>query len=119
MKSNLSNNFSELNKTVQEYLKVHIDLAKLTALEKMTKISVFMISFLVGILLASLFFIFFASAFVFWYGNQFQNYLTGLFIVIGFIILLALFYYFFGKSSITTSIIKNLSAILFEDEDTE
>ncbi len=119
MKSNLSNNFSELNKTVQDYLKVHIDLAKLTALEKMTKISVYMISYLVGIILASLFFIFFASAFVFWYGYQFQDYLTGLFIVIGFIIILALFFFLFGKSSVTTSIIKNLSSILFEDENTE
>lgn len=116
MKTSLSNNLSELGKTIQEYVQLRLDLTKLTALEKMTRISVFLISLLVMILLVSLFFIFFAAAFVVWYGDKFQDYLTGLFIVSSVVVVLGLLFYIFRRALVTTPIIKNLSEILFEDE---
>ena len=120
MKTNLSNNFSDLNKTIQDYVKVRIDLVKLSVLEKGTKITVFLISTMVFILIGSIFFIFSSAAFVVWYGNQFHNYLTGLIIVIGVIILLGFFFYLSRRTFITSSVIKNLSSILFEhDDDTD
>ncbi|WP_282591646.1 hypothetical protein [Gaoshiqia sediminis] len=117
MKSNLSDNFHELNQSVQDYLKVRLDLVKLTLLEKMTKISVFLISTVVFILLGMIFFLFATTAFVVWYGNQFQDYLTGLFIVTGVVVLIGLLFLLLRKSLITTTIIQKLSSILFEEDE--
>lgn len=117
MKSNLSDNFHELNQSVQDYLKVRLDLVKLTLLEKMTKISVFLISTVVFILLGMIFFLFATTAFVVWYGNQFQDYLTGLFIVTGVVVLIGLLFLLLRKSLITTTIIQRLSSILFEEDE--
>ncbi len=119
MKTNLSDNFNDLNKTVQEYLKVRLDLIKLTLLEKMTKISVFIISTMIFILFGTIFFLFAATTFVVWYGNQYQDYLTGLFIVIGVIVLLGLLFYIFRSNLVTSSIIKKFSSILFENNEPE
>ncbi len=117
MKANLSDNFGELNKSVQDYLKIRTELVKLSVLEKMTKISVYLISTLSGIIFAALFFLFFSAAFVVWYGTQFNDFLTGLLIIIGILFLLLIVFLIFRKSMITSTIIENLSSILFEDED--
>lgn len=119
MKTNLSNSFNELNESVQDYLKTRTELIKLTVLEKMTKISVYLLNLLSGIIFAALFFFFFSAAFIVWYGLRFNDFLTGLFIVIGFLLFLLILYFVLKRTFITSSIIENLSSILFEDEDKE
>lgn len=116
MKSNLSNNLNDLSQSVQDYLQVHVDLIKLTLVEKMTKISVFVVSSIVFILLGMIFFLFASAAFVVWYGNQYQDYLTGLFFIIGLVVLLGIIFILLRNSVITSSIIKKLSSILFEED---
>ncbi|WP_423127684.1 phage holin family protein [Gaoshiqia sp. Z1-71] len=115
MKTNLSNNFSELGNTIGEYLKLHLDLIKLSFLEKMTKISVFLISMIVLIVLGSIFFLFASAAFVIWYGNQFQDYLAGLLIVMGAIVVLAVIFLFIRRNLISSAIIRTINSILFEN----
>ncbi len=119
MKRDLSNSLASLNKTIMEYMKVQIKLAKLNLLQKMTKISVLIISTVVFILLGAIFFLFVSAAFVVWYGNTFGNYLTGLLIISGTIILLGFIFLVARRNVITSVIIKNLSSILFEDEKDE
>ena len=119
MKKNLSNSLAGLNKTIRDYLKIQIKLVKLNLLQKMTKLSLFLISTIVFILLGAIFFLFAAAAFVIWYGNTYGNYLTGLLIISGTILFLGLIFVITRRNIITSIIIKNLSSILFEDEDDE
>lgn len=119
MKSELSTGFSELGSSVKDYINARIDLIRLSMLEKLVKISVFSIMFFV-IILASAMVIFFASAaFVLWYGANYQNYFTGLFIVIGAVILLTIIFYLLRKVLVESVIVRKFSSILFQDEDDE
>lgn len=117
MKTGLPDNIDQLNKSIQEYLSLRMDLIKLRGLEKITRISEFFISGLVFLLFGSFFFLIAAATFVVWYGGQFQDYLTGLLIVLGVIIVGWILFYFFRKRLIIPSIIKNISTILFQDDD--
>jgi hypothetical protein len=114
---NLSNNFAGLRDSAKEYLDLKIDLAKLTMLEKMTKISVFLTVFLAFILFGTILFVFSAAAFVVWYGSQHQDYVSGLLIVMGIVIAIALLFYFFRNSVITGFFLKTFSKILIDDDE--
>lgn len=106
-----------LTKAFEEYLLLSLDLVKLTALEKLTKISVLIISSIVTIVLSGLFILFASAAFVVWYGQNYGDYLMGLFIISVFILLLNIVFYLLRGQLITSSIIKALSRILFEKEE--
>lgn len=119
MKENLADKLTNAGQSLQEYLKIRLKLMKLDVLEKMTKISVFIISTVGFTILGILFFVFVSAAFVVWYGNRTDNYLTGLFIVIGLIVLAALCLYLFRKTILSSFLIRNFSTILFEEENEE
>ena len=117
MKRNLSNSLAILNKTILDYFKIRVKLVKLDVLQKMTKMSVFIISTVVFMMLGSIFFLFASTAFVIWFGNTFGNYLTGLLIISGILLLLGIFFYLSRRSLFTSFIIRNLSSILFEEDE--
>lgn len=116
MKTNLSNNFNELGDSVKEYFNIQLELVKLSMLEKLVKIAVFSISTLVIVLAGTIIFLFASAAFVVWYGSNYQDYLTGLFIVMGFVVLLTLLFYVFRRVFVESYIIKKLSSILLQDD---
>lgn len=116
MKTNLSNNFSELESSIKDYLKIHLQIAKLSMLEKLVKITIFTISSIVLMLASTLLFFFAAAAFVIWYGSNYQDYLTGLFIVMGIVVLITLLFYVFRRVFVESYVIKTLSSILLQDE---
>ena len=78
---------------------------------------VFIISTVVFMMLGAIFFLFASAAFVIWFGNMFGSYLTGLLIISGIILLLGIFFYLSRRSLFTSFIIKNLSSILFEEDE--
>jgi hypothetical protein len=117
MKTNLSNNFEGLRNSAKEYINLKLDLAKLTALEKLTKISVFLSVLLAFILAGTMLFLFSATAFVIWYGNHYDNFIEGIWIVTGVIFLLAILFYFFRNAVITSFFLKTFSKILMEDDE--
>src|SRR5690606_9109923 len=112
MKTSLSNNFNELGNSVKEYLNIHLQLVKLSMVEKLVKISVFIISSMVLLLASTIVFCFAATAFVIWYGTTYQDYLTGLFIVMGFVVLITLLFYVFRRVFVESMVIKKFSSIL-------
>ena len=119
MKSSLSNTLSEFSQAIRDYLQVHLDLARLTALEKTTKLSVYLITATVFLILGSLFFFFVSAAFVVWYGTHFNDYLTGLLIIIGIIIVAGILFYAARHTIVTRTVLKKLSAIFFDEETTK
>ena len=58
-----------------------------------------------------------ASAFAIWYGQAHQNFVEGVLIAGGGLILIAALFILFRKAIITTSVIRNFSEIMFEDEE--
>ena len=118
MKTILSNNFGELGTSIKDYLNIQLDLVKLSMVEKMVKISIFSISLLLVILASCIFFIFAAAAFVIWYGSTYNDYLTGVFIVMGAIVLITLLFYAFRRIVVESFFIKKFASILLQvDED--
>ena len=120
MKSNLSNSITDLQKTVREYLITQVEVVKLSFLEKLTKISVFLISSVVFLVFGTLFFLFASLAFIVWYESMYGDYLTGLLIVMGVVVVMAIFFIIFRDSIVTSKVLRKISSILFEpDEEDE
>ncbi len=117
MRTHLSERIVRLTKAMEEYLLLSIDMVKLTILEKLTRVTVLIISIMVSVILGGLFILFASAAFVVWYGQQYGDYLIGLFIISGIIILLNVLFYLLKGRLITSSIIKALSGILFSKEE--
>lgn len=117
MNMNLSNSITVIHNLVTEYLNVKLQLVKLSILEKMAKIAIFLTSLVVVILGITIFFIFAAATFVVWYGVQYQDYLTGLIIVMGSIIVLIVTFILLRRKIFETFFLKTFSSILLDKED--
>lgn len=116
MSKDLTKNLGELNGSVKSYVQAKIDLVKLRFLEKITRFTSYLFTFLVVLMFLMLIIGFAATAFAVWYGETYNNYVTGLLIAGGVLILLALIFILLRKPIVTTSVLKNFSEILFEDE---
>lgn len=119
MSKELTKNLGELNGSVKSYVQVKIDLVKLRFLEKTTRFTSYLFTFLVVSMFLMLVIGFAATAFAVWYGETYNNYVTGLLIAGGALIFLALIFILLRKQIVTTSVLKNFSEMLFEDDDEE
>ncbi|WP_372950611.1 phage holin family protein [Mariniphaga sp.] len=119
MSKDLTKNLGELNGSVKSYVQAKIDLVKLRFLEKTTRFTSYLFTFLVVLMFLMLVIGFAATAFAVWYGETYNNYVAGLLIAGGVLILLAFIFILFRKQIVTTSVLKNFSEILFEDDDEE
>jgi membrane glycosyltransferase len=119
MSKDLTKNLGELNGSVKSYVQAKIDLVKLRFLEKITRFTSYLFTFLVVLMFLMLVIGFAATAFAVWYGETYNNYVTGLLIAGGVLILLALIFILLRKQIVTTSVLKNFSEILFEEDDEE
>ncbi|GAB1405908.1 MAG: hypothetical protein PHX54_08420 [Lentimicrobiaceae bacterium] len=117
MKALLTDSITALKDSLERYLELRLDLIKLSILSKISKISVFLITALVLVLLGSAFILFGAAAFVVWYGNVYGDYLSGLLIITGFILVLGILFYLIRRPLISSMIIKSFADILFENDD--
>jgi len=117
MSNELVKNLGELNGSVKNYIQVKIDLVKLSILSKLTRLTTFLVNFLIVILFAFLVIGFGATAFAVWYGQAYSNYLGGLLIAGGSLIVLVLIFVLLRKQIITTAVIRNFAEILLEEEE--
>ena len=72
---------------------------------------------MIYIALDTMLFLFVAIGFIVWYGEKFHDYLVGILIVIAVIIVSWLMFFIFRKHFITSAILKNVSSLLFKDDD--
>jgi hypothetical protein len=117
MSKNLTKNIGELSDSAKSYVQVKIDLAKLTLLEKVTRVTSYLFSVIVVMLFIFLVFGFGAAAFAVWYGQAFNNYFEGALIAGSGIIVLALLFILLRHKIITNPLVRNFSDILFDDEE--
>ncbi len=94
---NENNPVNEAPAQIKKYINLRIDLLSLHFSKKLYRgLSIFILSAIIAF--AVLFFMFFASySFIMWYNDYYGNASTGAFIVSGFYLLLAVFFYVFRK----------------------
>jgi len=119
MGKDLSDNLVDLNETVKDYVQTKLELVKITVLEKITKLTLYLISFQIIILLIFLFVTFLTSAFVVWYEQNYQNILVSLLIVSGVLVLLGILFFTVFRKFIVKNLLSNLSEILFEKDESK
>ena len=117
MSKDLSENIVDLNEAVKDYVQTKLELFKLTVLEKITKLALYLISFQIIILLIFLFITFLTSAFVVWYEQNYQNILMGLLFASGLLVVISILFFVFFKKLIVKNLLSNLSEILFNEDE--
>jgi hypothetical protein len=119
MSKELTKNIGELNGSVKSYMQAKIDLVKLTLLERLSRFTAYLFNVVIIIMFSILILGFAATAFALWYGKTFNNYLEGVLIAGGCLIIAALIFWLFRKKIVTNSVISNFSEILFEEQEAQ
>lgn len=113
----LSENLTELNEVVKSYVDARFKYWKVLLLEKATKAGTFVFSTVVLLVLMLSFILFLGLAFSFWYAEQYGSLWIGFLISAGGIAVLTLIVYFLRKTLFTRRILKNISTLLFPEDD--
>lgn len=119
MSKNLSDNINELSDVTKKYVQTRIDLVKLTVLSKATQVTSYLISNLILALGGALILFFVLAAFVVWYGQTYGDYLTGLLLAIGVLVVVFVLFALFRNQLISSMVLRKYSSMLFEEEEEE
>lgn len=116
MSKDVTDSIEQLNGSVRSYIKVNLDLIKLTLIEKAAKI----VS-IVYILTVVLFFFLLIiatgiAAFAVWYGETYNDYVGGLLIAGGGLLFITLLLVLVGKKLLSNTIIRSFGSKMFKDE---
>ncbi|HKI89606.1 MAG TPA: phage holin family protein [Draconibacterium sp.] len=117
MSNDLSKNIAELSGSVKNYVQTKVDLLKLSMLKKTSRFVTYLFSVLIVVLFATLLLVFFAAAFAVWYGQTYNNYVDGVLIAAGCLFIIGAAIILLRKVIITSSVIRNFSEIMFEEEE--
>ncbi len=117
MSKDLSDNLLELNEAVKGYVQTKLDLAKITVLEKTTRLSLYLMTSLIVVLFVFLILACIVTVFIVWYHNTHDSMFVGLLLAIAALVVLAISFITFGKRFITKNVLNNISEILFDDEE--
>ena len=110
---------SELKKVVIDYLEAQLQLVKVTAFEKIAKVTAILFSSIV-VALTVFFLLFFLSiSGGFFFGNILNNNALGFLIIVGIYLILFILILVFKKSTLEKNIIDKVIAQLFEKEDND
>ncbi len=112
-----SENISDLNENVREYIRLRTDLLKLTITEKMSFLGSFFIVSIIFFILFLFILTFFSLAFILWFGHYIGAAFVGALIVAGVYILIAILAYFMRNKLFINPLVTQISKILMEDED--
>jgi hypothetical protein len=119
MKDRISESIAGLNDSAKQYINARLDLYKLLLLKKTTQSMSFLFGLLIAILIATVILIFAGAAFTLWYGKTFDNYYAGALMVIGFFLFLAVMILIFRRKILNRIFLKNISEILYEENELE
>ncbi len=114
---NLKDNVNEISENVKAYIRLKIDLVKLTLTEKVSLIiSALLIS--VILFLVFLFISMFVSiAFIFWFRDNGGPLYVGALIVAGFYLLVGVIIFFARNRLFIDPLVKQIAKIILEEED--
>jgi hypothetical protein len=117
MSDELKKEFKALSVAVKDYIEALTQIEKVNLLEKLSLFGAYIFRLGVIAFFSLLIMAFFLSALVVWYGRMGNSYLGGVFIAAGVLVLVALAGISFRKQIVTTSVMKHLSKILFNDDE--
>ena len=117
MSNELTRHISEFIRVAQKLAKAKIDLLKLSLIDKSSGLTSFILSVLFAVLVAALTVGFGAAAFAVWYGETYGNYVEGLLIAAGALLIVSFIFFLIGRRLFVSVVIKNLSEILFDDDE--
>ncbi len=116
-KRGLTKNISEIFDLAQSFLLAKVDLWRLLLLEKLSKAGSYFLGSLILITIFAFCLMFLSFAFAFWYADKHGSLATSFILVAGFYLLLGILIFIFRKTIIARPIIKNLSEIIFEEDE--
>jgi hypothetical protein len=118
MESNkISDNVSEMTGNIKEYVRLRLDLLKLSLTEKLARLASFCIILLIICIVFLFFSLFISIAFVLWFREYVGPVYVGALIVAGFYLLLGAVVYLFRNSLFVNPFISMLSKVFLEDHD--
>lgn len=116
MSKDLTDSIEQLNGSVRNYVRVKLDLIKLTIIEKAAKI----VSFIyIGAVVMFFFLLIIATgvaAFAVWYGETYNDYVVGLLIAGGGLLLLTILLVLIGKKLLSNGIIRGFAGKMFKED---
>ena len=113
----LKDNFSEISENVKAYIRLKIDILRLTLTEK---VSLIISALLISIILFLVFLfisMFISIAFIFWFRDHAGPLYAGALIVAGFYLLIGVIVFFMRNRIFIDPLVSNISKILLEEED--
>lgn len=115
MSKDLTDSIEQLNGSVRNYVQVKLDLIKLTLIEKAAKV----ISLIYVLAVIMFFFLLIIAvgiaAFAVWYGETYNDYVGGLLIAGGGLILITFLLVVIGKKLLSNSIIRAFAGKMFSN----
>ena len=113
----ISEHLVELTALVKMYVSSYVNWLRLDALEKSSRVGVYILRSVVMIVLLGLVLLFLSVAFSLWYGRTYNDYVTGFLISAGFHAALVLMVILFRKHLINAPVIKTFAKIIFFEKD--
>ena len=113
----LTENVSELNHVIKRYIEARINLWKIGFLERISKSGTYLFTTLMVMLTFSFVLLFATFAFSYWFGKKYGNIAEGFLISAGIYIVFGIIIYVFRKPIFSNNIIRNISEIIFSDDD--
>ena len=116
MSKDFADSIDQLNGSVRSYIQVKLDLIKLTIIEKAAKIISVIYVVTVLMFFSMLIIAVGVAAFAVWYGETYNDYVGGLLISGGALLLIALLLIGIGKKLLSNTIIRAFAGKMFKDE---
>jgi uncharacterized oligopeptide transporter (OPT) family protein len=118
MESNkISDNVSEISGNIKEYVRMKIDLMRLTLTEKMARLASFAVLIVVFCILFLFFSLFVSFAFILWFRANAGPAYIGALIVAAFYLVLGILIYLMRNTILVNPFISMLSKVFLKDPD--
>ena len=117
MKAHLTNILTRICDSTKDYVNLRQELFKLTTLKNITRLSTALLTVFTFVLAGTILLIVASATFIVWYGRQSQDYLGGLLIVMGVVLVFSVVLLIFHKKIFNSLFIKLFSGIIFDDDD--
>jgi hypothetical protein len=112
----ISDHFSELTESVKEYVRLRIDMLRLTLTEKLSRIFIYTIILMIFFILFNFIILFFSIAFILWFREHAGAAYLGAIIVAGFYIFIGILIWLLRRPLFIDPVVSQISKILMEDD---
>jgi len=117
MESNkISDNFSEITENIKEYVRLKVDILKLTLTEKFARLASFVVIMLIFFVIFLFFSLFISLAFIFWFRDHAGPVYVGALIVAAAYLIMGGLIYLLRNILFINPLVAQLSQILLEEE---